>query len=88
MVVRGQHLENIMVDAKTMKVWVIDGYGTGEFIRLPQYFRWFGARRLRKSFGKFFSRYGGELCSLAEKHGFWVESRFVKRPEKFAGGGS
>lgn len=71
--------DNIMIDAKTYRVWVIDGYGTPEFIPLPKYFHFFGRLKILRQWKKFVRRYSWLLNQVSNELGVWIPSRIGYR---------
>lgn len=61
------HSGNILVDIKNYRIWIIEGYGSSEFIPLSQYFPLFGRLKMKRQWEKFFYRYKKELSSAAKK---------------------
>lgn len=74
------HSGNILCNIKTLKMWIIEGYGTSEFIPLPQYCRFFGRLKIERQWKKFVFRYGKQLSALAKQKGEWVPSLIVPAP--------
>ena len=74
------HCGNILGDINSLRLWIIEGYGTSEFIPLPQYLRFFGRLKIERQWQKFIERYGRHLTAVAKKKGKWVPSRLVSGP--------
>ena len=71
------HGGNIIGDEKTLRLWVIDGYGTPEFIPLPKYSRFFGRLKIERQWSKFVWRYTQLLSSISKEQGVWVPSKIA-----------
>ena len=71
------HGGNIIGDEKTLRLWVIDGYGTPEFIPLPKYSRFFGRLKIERQWSKFVLRYTQLLSSISKEQGVWVPSKIA-----------
>lgn len=53
-IVSDLHPGNILYQPQTGRLWVIDGYGTPEFLPLPNYIRWpFGYLKIERQWKKF-----------------------------------
>lgn len=74
------HGLNIIGNIETLKLWVIEGYGTTEFIPLPKYFHIFGRFKIERQWRKFLVRYSKYLTALSNKYGCWVPSKLVSSP--------
>ncbi len=74
------HGANIIGDIETLKLWIIDGYGTPEFIPLPKYFRFFGRMKIERQWKKFVYRYSLLVTGLSREHGVWMPSEIASGP--------
>ena len=74
------HGVNIMGNVDTLKLWVIDGYGTPEFIPLPKYSRFFGKMKIERQWKKFVFRYTKILTTLSKERGEWIPSKIALGP--------
>ena len=74
------HGANIIGDIETLKLWIIDGYGTPEFIPLPKYFRFFGRMKIERQWKKFVYRYSLLVTGLSREHGVWMPSKIASGP--------
>ena len=71
------HGANIIGDEETLRFWVIDGYGTPEFIPLPKYSRFFGRLKIERQWAKFVLRYTKLVSDISKEQGVWVPSKIA-----------
>lgn len=55
-IVSDLHAGNILIDQASLRMWIVDGYGTPEYIPLPQYIRILGRLKIYRQWKKFKNR--------------------------------
>lgn len=55
-IVSDLHAGNICINTETLQMWIINGYGSPEFIPLPQYCRLLGRLKIYRQWKKFKNR--------------------------------
>ncbi len=58
-IVSDLHPANLFFDGGSGRIWVVDGYGSSEFIPAPQYIRFFGRLKIGRQWKKFAERMKG-----------------------------